>query len=273
MKKILLLLLLLLFVSTTAFANGKNVQTIAITTLDETPVYNKPIADPSNLAFKATYGAWFQNYQSSGGWIIHTLQDGRTLYISSKHVAIYVPHVDYLRDHQVNTKEAYVFATPSITSKVRAIIPKGAFVFSYGLNGNFYYVSFIHNNQPNSGFISKNAVKNIPSLPQQKPPQPNLSAHELLVFSNDGHTFLGKLDSNKYDADSVCNKYGDYGRKYSATSIWNEYGTYGSKYSTESAFNQYTNTPPVIISNGKFIGYLTVNHLMNNAISPYGICK
>ncbi len=82
----------------------------------------------------------------------------------------------------------------------------------------------------------------------------------LYLYSNDGKTFLGKLTTTQYDADSIFNEYGTYGSKYSTNSIWNEYGTYGSKYSTQSAFNPYTLTPPIIVdSNYNIIGYLTAN--------------
>jgi hypothetical protein len=91
------------------------------------------------------------------------------------------------------------------------------------------------------------------------------------LYSNNGKTFLGVLTSNQYDSDGVFNTYGDYGSKYSQTSIWNEYGDYGSKYSTDSAFNEYTSSPPIIVLNGKIVGYLTVNSTLSGAISPYGL--
>lgn len=90
----------------------------------------------------------------------------------------------------------------------------------------------------------------------------------LYLYSNDGKTFLGKLTTNKYDADSIFNDYGTYGSKYSSTSIWNEYGTYGSKYNSQSAFNPYTSTPPIIVdSNYKLIGYLTTNKYVSQGIT------
>ena len=45
--------------------------------------------------------------------------------------------------------------------------------------------------------------------------------------------FMGCLDCGRYDSDSICNEYGNYGSKYSSDSVFNEYGTYGSKYSSQ----------------------------------------
>ncbi len=82
--------------------------------------------------------------------------------------------------------------------------------------------------------------------------------------ASDG-TFLGKF-SNKYDSESIFNKYGNYGSKYSNTSIFNKYGNYGSKYSALSPVNPYTSTPPKIYLVGQFVGYLTTNKYMSNSI-------
>lgn len=81
------------------------------------------------------------------------------------------------------------------------------------------------------------------------------------LYSGDGKVFLGMLTpSDRFDSDSIWNKYGDYGSKYSDTSIWNTYGDYGSKYSNESAFNRFASDPPIIVTdNGEIVGYLTEN--------------
>ena len=66
------------------------------------------------------------------------------------------------------------------------------------------------------------------------------------IYAEDG-TYLGKLNANKYDPESVANPYGQYGSKYSSTSINNPYSQYGSKYSPKSATNPYAITPPRVI--------------------------
>ncbi len=62
--------------------------------------------------------------------------------------------------------------------------------------------------------------------------------------------FLGNLNSNRYDPNSVSNPYGQYGSKYSPNSINNPHGQYGSKFSNQSANNPYaTNAPRIFGDN------------------------
>lgn len=87
------------------------------------------------------------------------------------------------------------------------------------------------------------------------------------IYSNDRKKFLGIINFNKYDQDSLANKYGTYGSQYSPDSLFNKYGTYGSQYNNQSPFNKYTNTPPVIIDkNGNIIGKLTSNQYVGGKI-------
>ena len=79
------------------------------------------------------------------------------------------------------------------------------------------------------------------------------------IYSSD-NIFLGKINFNKYDPESIANKYGQYGSEYAINSIFNKYGNYGSEYSNVSPFNKYTTTPPIIVDrNGKKVGQLTAN--------------
>lgn len=84
------------------------------------------------------------------------------------------------------------------------------------------------------------------------------------LIGDDGQ-FLGVLNLNRYDSDSISNEYGNYGSQYSSTSIKNQYSQYGSPYSSLSAFNQYSSTPPIIYLKGRKYGFLTKN--------PYKIGK
>jgi hypothetical protein len=52
-------------------------------------------------------------------------------------------------------------------------------------------------------------------------------------------TFLGNMNSNRYDPNSIANPYGQYGSPYSPNSINNPYGQYGSPYSPNSVNNPY----------------------------------
>lgn len=71
-------------------------------------------------------------------------------------------------------------------------------------------------------------------------------AQDSYIVSPDG-TYLGKLNNNRYDADSIANPYGKYGSKYSSDSINNPYGEYGSKYSNKSWNNPYASEQPFVV--------------------------
>ncbi len=88
-----------------------------------------------------------------------------------------------------------------------------------------------------------------------------------LIAQDSENTYLGKI-SNSYDSESIFNEYGTYGSEYSSNSIWNEYSTFGSEYSSYSPFNEYTSTPPMIIKDGKIIGYLSAIKSIEASISP-----
>lgn len=58
------------------------------------------------------------------------------------------------------------------------------------------------------------------------------------LYAPDG-TYLGTVNSNQYDPESVANPYGQYGNPYNPNSINNEYGRYGNPYSPDSVNNPY----------------------------------
>ena len=67
------------------------------------------------------------------------------------------------------------------------------------------------------------------------------------IYDSQTGEYLGNLNNNKYDPNSVSNPYGQYGSKYSSQSINNPYGEYGSPYSNKSVNNPYASQAPVII--------------------------
>ncbi len=103
-----------------------------------------------------------------------------------------------------------------------------------------------------------------------------LTAQSPELRSGDGKDkFLGNLNANKYDPDSVANPYGRYGSPYSPDSVNNPYGRYGSPYSNESAKNPYAARPPVIVTpDGKYLGKYSANRLdpksVSNPLGRYG---
>lgn len=58
------------------------------------------------------------------------------------------------------------------------------------------------------------------------------------LYGSDGK-FLGNVNNNPYDPNSISNPYGRYGNPYSADSVNNPYGKYGSPYSPDSVRNRY----------------------------------
>ena len=86
-------------------------------------------------------------------------------------------------------------------------------------------------------------------------------------------SYLGNLNGNKYDPNSIANPYGQYGSKYSPNSVNNPYGQYGSKYSPTSANNSYAITTPKIYDRqtNTYKGKLSANQYDSESISnPYG---
>ncbi len=88
---------------------------------------------------------------------------------------------------------------------------------------------------------------------------------ESYLIAQDGQ-FLGKITTNKYDTQSILNKYGSFGSKYSTTSIFNQYSQYGSKYGSYSINNPYCSQPPKLFLNGKFMGVVSTNKYVSNRI-------
>lgn len=86
------------------------------------------------------------------------------------------------------------------------------------------------------------------------------------IVNKDGD-YLGIL-SNKYDGDSIFNKYGTYGSKYAKMSIWNKYGDVGGKYSDKSPFNPLASKPPVVISGREVIAILSINDKIAGSVNP-----
>ena len=90
----------------------------------------------------------------------------------------------------------------------------------------------------------------------------------VIIVGSDG-AYLGRLNRNPYDPESISNPYGRYGGPYSPTSVRNPYSAYGSPYSSESAFNEFATAPPKVLWGGEPIGPLTTNPYLNGAINPY----
>jgi len=58
------------------------------------------------------------------------------------------------------------------------------------------------------------------------------------IYSNQGK-YLGNLNSNQFDPNSVSNQFGRYGSQFPPDSINNQFGRYGSQFSADSPNNPY----------------------------------
>jgi len=80
--------------------------------------------------------------------------------------------------------------------------------------------------------------------------------------------FLGNVNRNRFDVNSLVNQYGQHGSRFAAESIFNKYSQYGSPYGSESPYNKFSTTPPVFVKDGKSLGYLTVNQYLTPRLDP-----
>ena len=80
--------------------------------------------------------------------------------------------------------------------------------------------------------------------------------------------FLGNVNRNKFDIDSLVNPHGQHGSRYSSESIFNQYSQYGSPYGTESPYNKFSTAPPMFVKGGETLGYLTVNQYLTPRLGP-----
>lgn len=92
------------------------------------------------------------------------------------------------------------------------------------------------------------------------------------IAAADG-TFLGRLNPNRLDTDSIFNPFGPYGSKFSQTCIFNSFSSFGSQFAALSPYNRFTNTPPKIFSKGNFVAHLTVNPNLRPRIDPNEILE
>lgn len=84
------------------------------------------------------------------------------------------------------------------------------------------------------------------------------------LFNPKTQQFLGNLSSDKFDSESICNQFGDYGSQFSDLSILNQFGDYGSRFSDLSAYNPRAEYPPVLVlSNGEPLAVVSVNSKWN----------
>ncbi len=88
------------------------------------------------------------------------------------------------------------------------------------------------------------------------PPPPPYWEQE--VIAADGQ-FLGVINDDPFDPESLANPYGVYGDQFSVLSVWNSFSIYGSEFSDLSAYDPFAADPPGVYLNGVLMGFLTTN--------------
>jgi hypothetical protein len=69
------------------------------------------------------------------------------------------------------------------------------------------------------------------------------------LYAPDG-TYLGRVNNNQFDSESISNPYGKYGSRFSNTSINNPFSRYGSQFSTQSPnYGAAGALPPIGVTN------------------------
>ena len=87
------------------------------------------------------------------------------------------------------------------------------------------------------------------------------------LYASNGK-FLGNINLNKFDSNSIANPYGNFGSQYSSDSVFNKYGDYGSPYSILSPFNKYSTYPLLIKNkNNEIVAKISDNNYIDNVIS------
>lgn len=96
---------------------------------------------------------------------------------------------------------------------------------------------------------------------------PEPAAYKLLIFGGASHeVYLGCLCEGQ-ESDSVFNLSGEFGSDLSENSMRNKFAPYGSNSADTSACNPAATHPPsVVASDGKSLGWLTLNTSLKKRI-------
>lgn len=85
------------------------------------------------------------------------------------------------------------------------------------------------------------------------------------------NVYLGKLGP-RWLTDSIYNSSSIYSKTWHKESIFNDSNEYGNSYSNNSVFNEGASSPPKIISDDGFVGYISIGPSWDNErFSPYDL--
>lgn len=129
---------------------------------------------------------------------------------------------------------------------------------------------YVNNRIPIEGFLYtlKNDIQSLlAGRIIESESQARLISGESFIEAGDG-TFLGKINPNKFDSDSIFNQFSLYGNKFSQLSIFNKFSNYGNQFNQLSPYNQFSNNPPKIFVKGKHVAFLTLNKSISPRVHP-----
>ena len=95
----------------------------------------------------------------------------------------------------------------------------------------------------------------------------NILSGASIYAQDSSNTYLGRI-SGHFDNESIFNNFGRFGSSYSTSSVWNTYGNFGSEYSQFSAQGRSSGKPPIIVKQGRVLGYLSGNDSIQPSVSP-----
>lgn len=83
----------------------------------------------------------------------------------------------------------------------------------------------------------------------------------ILIYGGENNeVFLGCLNCDKYDKESIWDFNNEYGSSFGKYSIWNKFKDYGGENGNYSPFNKFGNNAPKLVdAKGNFYGYFTVD--------------
>jgi hypothetical protein len=90
------------------------------------------------------------------------------------------------------------------------------------------------------------------------------SAEAIITIRGQDGAFLGTVNSNRIDNESICNRISDYGSRIGDKSIFNRISDYGSQISDYSAYNPNASNPPVLYNGTQPHWYVTKNRRFNS---------
>ena len=90
---------------------------------------------------------------------------------------------------------------------------------------------------------------------------------EGVLIADDGQ-FLGNVNDDRFDPNSIANRYGTHGNRHNSYTIWSRYGTYSGTYMSLSPWNDFTTTPPIIFFSDDTFIFVTANSSISPAIHP-----